>query len=64
MIKHFTYTKASGEQSDRKAVIMKSPQTNFLMLDLTQMDEVQINTILDHLDKIEALYYSVLQGLR
>lgn len=44
MIK-FKYTKASGETTDRVAIVLTSPQKNFAMLDLTDFSAEELKAI-------------------
>lgn len=59
-VREFTYTKANGEQSHRRVIILRKPQTNYLGLDVTDMTEMEIAAAIDNIleaDKYRDEYF-------
>jgi hypothetical protein len=46
-LKEFDYTKASGETSFRRAIILRPPQKNYLALDVTDLSLAEVSGILE-----------------
>ena len=51
--KTFTYTKTSGESSDRHAVVMSEPRKNYLMIDLSLLNSDEKEEVLATMQEIE-----------
>lgn len=56
----FTYTKPNGEVSERVAIVVHEPSDNFLMLDLTELEPLEMAII----EKDYAEYSKELKMLR
>ena len=46
-LKEFYYTKASGEKSFRKLIVLRDPQKLYLGLDVTDMSSEEIEALID-----------------
>lgn len=46
-VKEFFYTKANGERSHRKLIVLRPPQHLYLGLDVTDMSTEEIETLLE-----------------
>ncbi len=55
----FTYTKPTGEVSERVAIVLSKPSENYLMLDLSDLDADEI----DYLEQRVAQYQSKQKAL-
>lgn len=51
----FTYTKSTGEVSNRTGVVLHKPTPNFLLVDLSEYigDEVEMNYMLEQVKQYE-----------
>ena len=59
-IQHMFYTKANGERSERRVIIVSKPSKNYLTIDVTDCDDVEIENILttmDHCDTYRTNQY-------
>lgn len=53
-IKDFIYTKASGEVSERTAVVVSEPKENYLMLDITGLSPEKVEEVLRVIREVDA----------
>lgn len=53
-IKSMTYTKESGEVSNRDVIIVSAPRENYLCYDVTKLDDKERGMLIHYLDSIEA----------
>jgi len=49
-VKEFFYTKANGERSHRKLIVLREPQKLYLGLDVTDMKEEELEALLDSIE--------------
>lgn len=49
-LKQFYYTKANGERSFRKLIVLRPPQTLYLGLDVTELSAEDIEILLDQIE--------------
>lgn len=52
-IRDFTYTKDNGDTSYRKAIVVSEPRSNYLMYDITEFSDKELETLVDALEKAE-----------
>lgn len=52
-IKTFSYTKDNGETSTRKAIVVSEPRSNYLMYDVTDFSESELDTLIQALTEAE-----------
>lgn len=52
-VKEFYYTKANGERSHRKLLVLRQPQTLYLGLDVTNMKAEEIDALLDGIEEAD-----------
>jgi hypothetical protein len=50
IVREFTYTKDSGETSERKCIEISAPRKNYLMLDVTKLSEEELAEVVDAID--------------
>jgi len=50
---NFTYTKSDGSQSERATIVIKHPQKNYLMLDLSDLTEAEQETVIHVMEDVE-----------
>jgi hypothetical protein len=50
----FTYTKPSGEVSNRVALVLSKPSDNYLMLDLSDLDSDEIDYLEQRVEQYES----------
>lgn len=53
VVRNFTYTKDNGEVSTRRAIEVSAPRKNYLMLDVSELNDVQLAELVDILETIE-----------
>ncbi len=51
--KRFTYTKDNGEVSERNAIIMAKPRTNYLVLDISKTDPQAYDDLINTFEEVE-----------
>lgn len=54
-IKNFTYTKDSGEVSERTVLVIAEPKTNYLMYDVSKLEPEDIEALRDIFDNVEEI---------
>ena len=52
-VKQFHYTKANGDKSFRKLVVLREPQKLYLGLDVTDMSQEEIDMLLDQIEIVD-----------
>lgn len=52
-IKSFTYEKANGEISERTGIIIKEPQKNYLMIDMSDLSEIEQSDLIEAMEAID-----------
>ena len=51
--KHMLYTKENGEQSERLVIVVSAPKINYLVYDVTKLEQTDINVLLDALSQAD-----------
>ena len=52
-LKYMTYTKVNGDISKRNVIVVSRPKKNYLVYDVTNLTNEQVNTLLKCLDIAE-----------
>lgn len=52
-IRTMQYTKANGDKSIRKVIVVSSPKENYLMYDVSKLSEKEIQVLQEALDQTE-----------
>ena len=53
-IKSMVYTKENGEESNRDIIVVSAPRDNYLVYDVTKLNEKEREILLHYLDSIES----------
>jgi len=62
-LKNFTYEKDNGEISERTALIIKEPQKNYLMMDLSDLSEEDQQDIFEVMEAVNLYKEEMLGGI-
>ena len=46
-LKEFTYIKDNGEETSRRAIVLRPPQKNYLCLDVTKLSDAEVIGIME-----------------
>lgn len=60
----FTYTKAKGTTSDRVLAVLKSPDTMYEGIDISELSELQQGEFISELQSLHDKYLTALEGLK
>lgn len=60
-LKLMTYTKDNGETSDREVIVVSEPRDNYLMFDVTKLDDDNVDNLIFYLEEIDSFRKQMLK---
>jgi hypothetical protein len=63
-VKEFFYTKSNGEKSHRRVIVLRPPSNLYLGLDVSDMSTVEVENLLDEIEKADAFRDQVFEEMQ